>query len=1117
MKRFALLPLIASVCLSPTVSAQEVSPVQLHLWSGDLNVPDPVACAVDPQGRVYVSATTRRKAADLDIREHQMWIADDVSLDSVDAKRDFYRRELAPGKLRVPRGGLKDHNKDGSIDWKDLTVHSERIYQLRDTDGDGKVDKMTVFAEGFNTEVTGIAAGILYHDGWVYATIAPDLWRLKDTDDDGVADIREVVAHGFGIHIAYAGHDMHGPRLGPDGRIYWSIGDKGVNVTSKEGRHFYYPHEGCVMRVEPDGTGFEVFAHGLRNVQEVAFDDWGNMFGVDNDADMPGERERFVYITERSDSGWRCGHQYQKMASRWMLDDIWRAKVSMGSGKKDKVSKDAPLVGGLKAAMPLFITPPMANYSNGPAGFVREPGTAMGASLRGHYILNQFPSGVMDAFQIVPDGASFQMQKLRTLNNGVMGIGMSWGPDGALYMADWIGGYPLDEKGAIWRVDDPTARDSTERKETLELLSAGFADRELAVLEALLGHADQRVRVGAQLEMAKRKAWPELAAIAADAKRPLLARVHAIWGYGIGLRRDQIAAKPMLDLLADAEPEVLAQCSKVLGDAALPESDRALLIPLLVNAEVRVRFQSAIALGKLGCAQAVESLFAAAAKEGEDAFMRHALVTGLAGCQSADLVSQVGGKDRLQRLCAALALARQKSVAIAGFLADADPAIVDEVARAIHDDSGIPDLLPELAAQIDSLGHGGMATQRRVINAALRVGTPDLAAKVAQYAVDTTHQQALRLAAFQALAVWTDPPRLDLLDGIAHSWTPRDAAQITAALQPHAAALLGVTDKEDREAGISVLLAHRLAAPAKDLQGIISDTTTDELTRAAALQLFASQNAAAPEFAAVLEVALAKDAPSALRRAGLEVAFAHAPDRAHQQAAALLKKGSLKERQHALTLMARQDSADDLILAAFEAIQAGKLDPGLRLDVQEAATARAAASPALAEKLAAYAATAVPLIDDLAAGGDADRGKTIVSEHLGANCIACHTVESAEGSAVGPPLWTIGAQKDIRYLLESLLTPGAVVAPGFGMVSVTTKAGASVAGVVDHETATVLAVRAADGKVTEINKADITAQTPPISVMPPMLGILTKREIRDVAAYLATRKKAPKGASTKEH
>ncbi|MGH8019848.1 MAG: DUF7133 domain-containing protein [Opitutaceae bacterium] len=194
--------------------------LSLHLWSGELNVPDPVACAVDPQGRVYVSATTRRKAADLDIREHPMWTAADVGLTSVADKAAFYRDVLAPGKTPHPRGGLADHNGDGSIDWRDLTVHTERIHQLRDTDGDGAADRMTVFAEGFNNEVTGIAAGVLWHDGWLYATIAPDLWRLKDTDDDGVADVREVVVHGFGIHIAYAGHDMHGLSVGPDGRIY---------------------------------------------------------------------------------------------------------------------------------------------------------------------------------------------------------------------------------------------------------------------------------------------------------------------------------------------------------------------------------------------------------------------------------------------------------------------------------------------------------------------------------------------------------------------------------------------------------------------------------------------------------------------------------------------------------------------------------------------------------------------------------------------------------------------------------------------------------------------------------------------------------------------------------
>ncbi len=172
-------------------------------------------------------------------------------------------------------------------------------------------DTSNVFAEDFNTEVTGIAAGTLAWRGDVYATIAPDVWKLRDTTGDGKADERESIAHGFGVHIAYAGHDMHGLTLGPDGKIYWSIGDKGVNVTSKEGKNFFAPHEGAVLRCHPDGSGFEIFARGLRNPQEIAFDQYGNLFSVDNDSDRKGERERFLHITEGSDTGWRNYYQYR--------------------------------------------------------------------------------------------------------------------------------------------------------------------------------------------------------------------------------------------------------------------------------------------------------------------------------------------------------------------------------------------------------------------------------------------------------------------------------------------------------------------------------------------------------------------------------------------------------------------------------------------------------------------------------------------------------------------------------------------------------------------------------------------------------------------------------------
>ena len=256
-----LAPSFALFVASFAALGAEVKPFK---WSGELNVPDPTSVTVDEAGSVYVASTTRRKAADLDIREHSIWVTDDVGLTSPADKLAFFQRELAPGKLKAPRGGLKDHNKDGSIDWKDLTFHKEAIYKLTDTDRNGVADKLTLFAEGFNSPVSGIAAGVLYHDGWVYVTAIPDVWRLKDTDGDGVADLKELIATGFGGHIAYAGHDMHGLRLGPDGRIYWSIGDKGLNVTSKEGKPFTYPHQGAVVRCEPDGTRLAIYGEPKR-------------------------------------------------------------------------------------------------------------------------------------------------------------------------------------------------------------------------------------------------------------------------------------------------------------------------------------------------------------------------------------------------------------------------------------------------------------------------------------------------------------------------------------------------------------------------------------------------------------------------------------------------------------------------------------------------------------------------------------------------------------------------------------------------------------------------------------------------------------------------------------
>jgi putative membrane-bound dehydrogenase-like protein len=1091
---------ILSALLFATLAAPAAE-VTLHRWSGGLNVPDPVACTVDEKGRVYVAATTRRKAADLDIREHPTWVADDVGLGSVEEKREFLKRELAPGKLRQPRGGLKDHNKDGSIDWKDLTVHSERIYQLRDTDGDGTADRMTVFAEGFNTEVTGIAAGILYHDGWVYCTIAPDLWRLKDTDDDGVADVREVVAHGFGMHIAYAGHDMHGPRLGPDGRIYWSIGDKGVNVTSKEGRRWVYPHEGAVMRIEPDGSGFEVFAHGLRNVQEIAFDDFGNMFGVDNDADLPGEKERFVYITEQSDSGWRCAHQYMKTESRWIREAIWRAPAGSAAG--------APLPDGVLSSIPLFITPPLANYSNGPAGFVHEPGTALGSRLHGHFILDQFPSGKMEAFTISPKGAAFEMSRPRLINAGIMGIGLSFGPDGALYMADWVGGYPLDQKGAIWRVDEEKADPA--RAETQKLLAAGFKGRGVDELKSLLGHADQRVRIAAQLELAQQKAWQDFISVLADDKAPLLARVHAVWGFGIGLRQGETGVAPLQGVLSTPDTELQAQLAKILGDApsSAGEAGRRAVAGWVGSANLRVRFHAAIAAGKLGLAGAAEALWTMAATDAGDAWLRHAAVTGLSGVFAAEaLAARLNDTDRNIRLCATLALARQRSPLIARALDDADVAVVDEAARAIHDDSGVPEALPVLASMVGAQKKLSPMTTLRALNANLRLGGEENARRLLDAALAGSQE------AFAALLVFASPPQLDRVDGVNRAYESRDAAAIAAVIQPKTAALLALKEPASKTAGIGLMVALELKVDAASLGAIIADAKAGPALRVGALRLMAAQHAEDPAFAATLALAAAKASPQELRLESLTQTFAHRRDHAVAEASRILEQGTLTEKQAALKLLAAcQDKAAETLLDTWlQRLAAGRVEPGLKLDVLEAS----AAFPALAERLASYqqSRTTAPR-DDLLEGGSVSNGREIVTNHLGANCLACHTVEAREGSQVGPNLRTIGGQRTRAELLESLVNPVAKIVPGYGLVSVTMKDGGNHAGALFKEDKATVTLRLADGTEKKLPRAQITMQTPPVSMMPPMLGILTPREIRDVIAYLGSLKPS-KGKTVKK-
>lgn len=1077
--RRALLVLLAA-SLPPAAGAQLVTTAKIQPESAPAAngltrtlvaqqplLKNPIAVSVDVDGKIFVTETTRRKVADLDIRDHRDWIPADLRLTSIDEKRAFLSQQQ---KL-----------------WPQLTKTSEKVHLLEDTDGDGMADRSTVFAEGFNTPVTGIAAGVLARRGQVFATIAPDVWHLRDTNGDGVADQRESIVTGFGLHIAYGGHDMHGLTFGPDGRLYWSIGDKGTNVLSKEGKRWFYPHEGAVLRCFPDGSGFEVFAHGLRNVQQFAFDTYGNILAVDNDADFPGEKERFVYITEGSDSGWRMFYQHRgKQFNPWMDEHM------------TVPARDGQLA---------YFTPPQETSVDGPSGFAFNPGTALNQAYKDTFFVTQFPAGKLVAFKTTPDGAGFRTTHQHVAMSGPATTGCAFGPDGALYIADWKGGYPLKEAGAVWRLDDPTLTNNPARREVAALLRDGPGKASDAELLARLGHADQRVRLDAQWELARRGRSAELAKVAADPSASQLARIHAIWG--VSQTRAKLASL-LAGLAKDPDAEIRAQAARWAGDAGLCEP--AALIPLINDPSPRVAHLAAIAAGKLalpGCLPAVVRLLEQAPPR--DRILFHSAASALAGAASAtELAALASHASTPVRLAAVVALRRQQSPELAKFLGDKEPAVAAEALAAIYSDWIVQPALPAAAAALEraDLPEGAI---RRAMAANRRLADATAAGRLANFAADSKRPEPLRLAAIELLASWPEPIELDPADGRASAIAPADAQTAATAAR---SLLTKIPAAASRLAEATQAMATKLGIPLDPavLLAELNNPAASPQARAAALEtLVKNPNPAFPVDPATI---LAGDSPELRATAARLFATSQPAVVTTYLRERAIQSNHPGEAQHGVrllgTLATTHAPAEALLTKLLTTLRDGAAPPHLQLDILRAAETAGPNRPALAGLLAQAqeklkAAGPLGTYQLSLHGGSADRGERVFTTHSGAQCTLCHRV-AKEGSEVGPPLTTVAARHDRAYLLESLLNPQAVVAPGYGFATVARTDGTSVTGTLVAESPGEVTLATPEGKQVTIPTATIASRTGPLSTMPPMGATLTLEELRDLVAFLASLK-----------
>jgi quinoprotein glucose dehydrogenase len=1056
---------------------------KVELFAAEPLLANPVAFCIDEQGSFYVAETFRLGAGVTDTRGHMNWLDDDLACRTVADRVAMYQKYFGKG-------------------FESYRVEHERVRRVVDRDGDGKADAATVFADGFNDPAAGIGAGLLARNGDVYYTCIPWLWKLRDSQGKGRATERTLLHEGYGVHVGFLGHDLHGLRMGPDGKLYFSIGDRGFNVRTREGKVLAVPDTGSVLRCEPDGTNLEVFATGLRNPQELAFDQYGNLFTCDNNSDS-GDRARWVYVVEGGDSGWRIGYQFMETPySRgpWNEEGLWDPARAPRAG---------------------YLVPPIANISDGPSGLTYHPGvSALPDRFKDHFFLVDFrgassQSGIR-SLALKPRGASFTMTDAKEFTWGVLATDVDFGPDGALYFSDWVEGWEKPHKGRIYRVLDPSKRADPAVAEVKRLLAEGFDKRTPEALAGLLAHADMRVRQEAQFALARRGEVGILARVA-KSNSTRLARVHALWGLGqIARGQDRakaaVARTVLVAQLGDADVEVRAQAAKLAGEGRDPAA-LAGLIASLKDPEARVRFFAAISLGKLGSREALMPLLSLLREDQDkDPYLRHAAVMGLAGLGDVAALEQIAGDaSPAVRRGVLLALRRLGSASVSRFLSDPDPSLVLEAARAIND-VPIEEAMPQLAAVVPTAA-SSRPLLRRVANANFRLGQRENAGVLAAMAANPDLAPVIRGLALELLAEWTKPSGRDKVMGLWRPLPPRSPGLAGEALRPRLDGLLEDDSALIQRAAIGAAAALSLQDAIPRLAALASDSKTSDRMRAEALKALGSLHDR--ERASLARLLVRTGGPQT-RVEAVRILVQDDAVAARGAVDQILENGTSAERQGVFSILAGSpDPAAEQVLSAWlDRLVAARVPAEIQLDLIEAAERKGTA--ALRVKLEQYQSLK-PKDDLLAAyretlaGGNADRGRMIFLTKSEVSCLRCHKITGPGGRAfggeVGPELTGIAGRQPREYLLESIVAPDRKIAQGFESVVIATSDGKIVSGVLRGEDEHVLRLITAEGAPITIAKSEIEERKRGVSAMPADLAAkLSKAELRDLIEFLATSK-----------
>lgn len=297
---------------------------------------------------------------------------------------------------------------------------ADKLKVLEDTDGDGRADKVTTFAEGLFAPMSVCVAG-----DKVYVATSPDLWVYEDKNGDLKADgPPKKLLTGFGGFNH--DHGAHSLTLGPDHKWWMAHGDEGFDVAGTDGSRIKY-RWGAVLRGELDGGKLEAVAVNFRNVYEVCVSSFGEAFLSDNDNDG-NESVRVCWVMDGGDYGW-FGHP---PFDRRELD----VRVPAGVPYREAWH--------FRGYQPGFVPGTLVTGFGSPCGICYYEGDAFGAALKNMPLHCDAGPREVRKYPHTPRGYGMTAQsEVFVSTDGdpyFRPDDICAGPSGELYVSDWYDG-----------------------------------------------------------------------------------------------------------------------------------------------------------------------------------------------------------------------------------------------------------------------------------------------------------------------------------------------------------------------------------------------------------------------------------------------------------------------------------------------------------------------------------------------------------------------------------------------------------------------------------------------------------------------------------------------------